>query len=245
MSQKAIFPMKYLNVTQGYGTGTHKGTFALDLAGKDTGIDNVAAPFDAVVKKIWNNGHTVWLQSTSKVLYADGRVDYATMSFTHDNSIATLFVGQKIKRGQVFYQEGKAGNATGNHVHMEAGRGKFVGTGWHLNTYGYWTINNPYPLHRLLWLPAGTVVKKSGGYKWKKTTDKPVAHAQVYSKLGAYVRSRATTESKAVKTIPYKYRFIYKKTVIGQRHRIGTRVTDKWIQTGNNNYVSTLVARKK
>lgn len=245
MSQKALFPMKYLNVTQGYGVGTHRGSFALDLAGKDSGVDNVMAPFDAVVRKVWNNGHTVWLESITKVLYADGRVDFATMSFTHDNNIANVFVGMKLKRGQVFYQEGTAGNATGNHVHAEAALGKFTGAGWHLNTYGYWTINNPYPLHRLLWLSSTTIVKKSGNYAWKKVTNKPPVLAQVTGKLGAYVRTEASTNSKIVKSIPYKYRFVFKKVVIGQRHRIGLKVTDKWIQTGKNNFVSTLVARRK
>ena len=57
MSQKALFPMQYLNITQGYGVGTHKGTYAIDNAGRNTGIDNVVAPFDCKVKKIWNNGN--------------------------------------------------------------------------------------------------------------------------------------------------------------------------------------------
>lgn len=243
--QKALFPMKYLTVTQKYGVDTHKGSFALDLAGKDSGISPAYAPFDCTVKKIWENGHSVWFQSDAKVQFADGRVDYATVMMTHDDFVSDLRVGQRFKQGNKIYDEGTAGYATGNHIHMEAGLGKFTGTGWFLNTYNIWTINNPYPLHRLFWLKKDTIIKASGGYAWKRTTAPVPVYAIVTGKLGANVRASATTKSKVVKYIPYKYVFTYNKIVTGQRHRIGTRVTDKWIKTGKGNYVSTLVAKKK
>ena len=34
--EKAKFPMPYMNITQGYDIGAHKGSFALDLAESDT-----------------------------------------------------------------------------------------------------------------------------------------------------------------------------------------------------------------
>ena len=244
--QKAIFPMKVVRVTQGYGSGTHSGTFALDLAGKDAGIDQAYAPFDCRVKKIWNNGHTVWFESLYKVLYSDGRKDYATVSMTHDNYVSDLRVGGVYKQGRKIYDEGTAGRATGNHIHMEVGRGKFSGSGWFLNTYNIWTINNPYPLHRLFWLKKDAIVKSGGGYKWKRVTSKVLPHAIVSSKLGANVRTKPTTAAgKIDKVIPYKYLFTMKRIVTGQRHRVGARWTNKWIETGKNRYVSTLVAKKK
>lgn len=183
MVQIAKFPMKYLTVTQGWGSGTHAGTYAVDLAGKDTGIDNVYAPFDCKIKKIWKNGNTVWIESLDKVKWANGWVEKATMSFTHDNWVADLRVGQVIRQGQPFYQEGTAGRATGNHVHMECAKGSFVGTGWFLNRFGWWTINNMVKPNDLLLLD-GTIVRNGGGIAWKrysapKPTPKPVAKAPV------------------------------------------------------------------
>lgn len=170
MSQLAMFPMRCLNVTQGMGgSGSHRGTRALDLAGKDTGIDAVFAPFDGVIKKVWPSGNSVWLESLSPVRFADGTVDYCTVMLTHDNLITDLRVGQTIKQGQVFYQEGTAGFATGNHVHLEVARGRFTGTGWHQNTYGTWVLNNARSPHTTLWLAPDTIVVNGGGYVWKRT----------------------------------------------------------------------------
>lgn len=167
MAKRALFPMRYLNVSQGYGTSGHKGGYPIDLAGKDSGIDNVYAPFDCRVKKIYNYGHTVWIQSRYKVKWANGDVNYATISFTHDNNVSNLKVGQRLKRGQKFYQEGTAGNATGNHVHMETARGKFVNPGWYKTKYGTWRIYNAVKPQSLLWLHETKVIK-TGGYKWRR-----------------------------------------------------------------------------
>lgn len=173
MSQKALFPMQYLNITQGYGVGTHKGTYAIDNAGRNTGIDNVVAPFDCKVKKIWNNGNTVWIESLQPVQWADGRVSKATMNFTHDNSVADRRVNEILKQGQVFYQEGTAGFASGNHVHIECAKGSFVGTGWFLNKYRFWTINNAVKPESLLFITSSTKVLNTGGLKWKKAALTP------------------------------------------------------------------------
>lgn len=179
MAQKAIFPMKYLRVTQAWGVGTHKGSYAIDLAGKDAGRDDVYAPFDCRVKKIWKNGNTVWIESLKKVQWADGTVAKATINFTHDNKVADLKVGQVIKQHHRFYNEGTAGQATGNHVHMECAKGSFVGTGWFLNKYGWWTINNKVKPNALLWVdPARTKVLNAGGVAFKKVPKpKPAAKA--------------------------------------------------------------------
>jgi len=79
--EKAHFPMKYMNITQGVnGSYSHKGTNAIDLAGKDSKIDNVFAPFTGIIKKIYTkNGNFVWLESCDKVQYADGTIDYMTV----------------------------------------------------------------------------------------------------------------------------------------------------------------------
>lgn len=107
-TQTAIFPMDYLRVTQ----ITHDSTVsdAVDFGGLDAyGSDNVFAPFDAVVVDKMTSyamGNTVVIQSRSPVKYADGTVDFMTVSFTHDNDVGDIWVGRNLTKGEVFYQEG-------------------------------------------------------------------------------------------------------------------------------------------
>ena len=141
--EKPIFPSNYMRITQGYMEGSHKDSYAIDNADKDGGISNVYAPFTGVIKKIYpNDANEVWLESEDIVEYPDGTKDYMTIMFAHANDIQNLFVGKRIHQKENFYKEGTKGNATGNHYHMECGRGKFAGNGWHKNNAGYWSINN-------------------------------------------------------------------------------------------------------
>lgn len=169
--EKALFPMKYLKVTQGMnGSYSHQGTENIDVSGKDSGIDNVFAPFTGVIKRIYTkNANVVWLESLNPVKYADGTEDYMTVMFMHDNDVSDLWAGKVIHQGEVFYQEGKAGQATGNHVQLSVSRGKFNGTGWHENEYGHWEINNEINPTKALWLRKDTIIMDDGGYNWKLT----------------------------------------------------------------------------
>lgn len=162
----AIFPMEYLNITQGINSGSHVGSFAIDIAGRDSAIDNAFAPFTGTIKKIWANGNSVWLESNAPVRLADGTTDYLTVLMTHDNNVSDLYVGKVIPQGVNYYQEGTAGNATGNHIHLNVGRGKFTGTGWYQNKYGYWVINNEIRPYDALYL-SETHIINSGGYPWQ------------------------------------------------------------------------------
>lgn len=168
--ERILFPMRTMNITTGMNMASHVGSNAIDIAGKDSGIENIYAPFSGTIKKIYEFGHTVWLESSAPVLFADGTKNYATASFTHDNNVNNLKVGQKIKQGQAFYQEGTAGVAFGNHVHLEIAKGKFSGSGWYLNRYGVWTINNSYDPTKAFWLDNVNILN-GFGYTWKKVVD--------------------------------------------------------------------------
>ena len=169
--EKALFPMKYLHVTQGVGGSySHLGTNALDLAGADSGCDIVYAPFTGIVRRIYTfSGNFVWLESVDKIIFADGSVDYMTIMVGHNDDVSNLYVGQIIPQGTAFYQEGKAGIATGNHIHLECARGKFSGNGWHQNTHGNWLINNSILPYRALFLQNNTIIINSGGYQWQQS----------------------------------------------------------------------------
>ncbi len=167
--EKPIFPSKYIRITQGYDEGTHKDSFAIDNADKDSGISPIYAPFTGVIKKIYpNDANELWLESSNPVEYSDGTIDYLTILFAHCNNISNLFVGKEIKQGEIFYYEGTKGNATGNHCHIECGKGKFTGTGWHKNNSGYWSINNGKKPEECLWIDDTIKILDSNNYKFKK-----------------------------------------------------------------------------
>ena len=167
--EKPLYPSPYMRITQGYNTGSHKGSFAIDEAGSDTGIDNILAPFTGIVKKVYtSDANEVWLESIDKVEYPDGTIDYMTILFAHDNDVSNLYIGKVIKKGEVFYQEGTKGLATGNHCHFECGRGKFTGSGWYKNDYGTWVINNGKDPTECLWIDDSIKILDNNGYTFKK-----------------------------------------------------------------------------
>ena len=174
--EKPLYPSPYMRITQGYMMGTHVDSYAIDDAGSDTGIDFIVAPFTGVIRKIYTaDANEVWLESSEPVIYPDGTVDYMTMMFAHDNDVSNLFVGKVINRGERFYEEGTKGNASGNHVHMECGKGKFTGSGWHQNSAGYWSINNGKNPTECLWIDDSIKVLNSYGYTFKRIEPEVVA----------------------------------------------------------------------
>lgn len=173
--EKPLFPCKHMRITQGYNEGTHNSSYAIDNAGKDTGIENIYAPFTGIIKKIYqSDANEVWLESKDKVEYPNGTIDYMTILFAHDNDVTDLFVGKQINKDEIFYQEGTKGNATGNHCHIECGRGKFTGNGWYQNSSGYWGINNSEKPENCLWIDDSIEIIDNNGYNFKKISTEVV-----------------------------------------------------------------------
>ena len=154
MSNYLTYPFKTMRITQSYtGTTSHlphttgsPKDYPLDEGDKDGGRSPFYCPCDEVViDRIYGVGNrgvnTLWITSTSKVTFADGTKDYATIQITHpnDSDIKKLKVGQKFKRGQIICYEGTDG-ATGNHIHHSVGKGKIKGNGWTQNTKGKFVL---------------------------------------------------------------------------------------------------------
>ena len=178
--EKPIFPMEYLRITQGYNEGTHIDSYAIDIAGQDYNISPVNAPFTGIIKKIYqNDANEVWLESKEIVEYPDGTKDYMNIMFAHDNDVSDLFVGKEIKRGEEFYHEGTKGNATGNHCHIECGKGKFTDNGWHKNSNGYWSINNGKKPEECPWIDDNTKIINDYNYSFKKISTEIVEKEKI------------------------------------------------------------------
>ena len=137
-----------------------------DIISNTSSKANAYAPFDCKVVKVdASNGNMVAITSLNPVRFANGTVDYMTIMLAHDNDISDTYVGKTYKQGEVFYQQGDAGKASGNHIHVELARGQFTGGNiWQFvrNKDRVISINDA------LYLYDNTKIVRSGGYTWKR-----------------------------------------------------------------------------
>lgn len=169
------FPMTTMNITQGNnGQTSHKGVNALDIAGKDTGIEPTFAPcaMHLVAYDSSANGNAIFMQSNSKVLFADGTIDYATFMFLHDNYIGDILAyaskGHKWAQGEEFGDEGTAGKAYGNHCHFEVAKGRYSHM-YDRNGYGTYHLPGSISADKAC-VVDGTTIKNGNGMAWKKAS---------------------------------------------------------------------------
>ncbi|MCQ2418643.1 MAG: S-layer homology domain-containing protein [Clostridia bacterium] len=167
----AICPMDFFSITQTSGEGTHANNYAIDFAGEDGGIETFYAPFTLRIYRIQEGYNIVWAQSTEKVHLASGELDYVSLLLEHCDNIDRLYEGMVIPQGEVFYAEGTAGNATGNHVHAEFAAGPYVDQGSYHAADGRVSINNGVPANDIFFLTSSTRTnegeQKIGGFTWK------------------------------------------------------------------------------
>ena len=149
-----IYPCKVMRITQNCsGTVSHlphkKGypsDYPIDEGCEDGKRSYMYCPCDEMkAVRIYGVGsggtNTLWLESTSPVLFADGTEDYFTLMVVHpdDADLKKLHTGQIFKRGEKICREGKDG-ANSNHLHLSGGKGRFKGNGWIKNSRGKWVL---------------------------------------------------------------------------------------------------------
>lgn len=184
-----IYPCKVMRITQNYNgktshyphtVGSPK-DYPIDEGCKDTGKDPIYCPCDEmVVKRVYGVGtrgvNTLWLESTTKVHFADGTRDYFTMLITHpdDVNLKGIAVGKCYKRGDKITLEGKDG-ATANHFHISGGKGKTKGSGWVANSRGKYVLSctgGAYKPEKLFFIDRSfTKVMSKGGIAFKDLPD--------------------------------------------------------------------------
>lgn len=180
------YPVKNMRITQNYnGTVSHAPNstgspkdYPWDEGCSGTGRDWMYCPCNKMkIMRIYGvNGpgtNTIWLQSTGKVVFADGTSNYVTLLVTHpdDDDLSKLKVGQTFKRGEKICREGKD-DATGYHFHYSAAKGKFKMNGWGQNSKGAWVLINAGTTckpEKLFYVdPKFTKVLSSAGLNFKK-----------------------------------------------------------------------------
>ena len=149
--QYALWFMNDLNISQvPGGDDSHFNTENFDVVGVTS--NNIVAPFDCKIVAIYpveerqGYGNTVVIQSKKPVHYADGSLEYMSMAFAHDDYIKDLYIGKEIKQGEVFYQTGTAGLASGRHSHVTCIRGQYMD-----DNEIYVKENNVWYEHRSFW----------------------------------------------------------------------------------------------
>lgn len=170
--QYAMYPNPVMNITQSInGSYSHMGTNAIDDAQANTGISNGYAPCDMVcVATDYVNGNAMFWQSVNPVRTRNHGVTYIYMMVIHDNT-ANAYKGMTIAQGQQLFSEGTAGNATGNHNHIEVGIGQFKGM-YVLNAYGvYMMPGNVNPAD--VFFVDDTQIINGGGLNWAKIPKTP------------------------------------------------------------------------
>lgn len=148
--QVALFPLSGFSVSQSdTDTFSHDSRYywATDYLGLDSNGNRIYrcpcyAPVD--IKCIFldrNECGAVW-ESLEPVHLANGMIDYLTMIVYHDNDIqdGITQVGTIKRQGEIFNKTGDGAYATGDHMHLETGYGRYLtntSTGWGTSEYKY------------------------------------------------------------------------------------------------------------
>ena len=120
---KRKFGMQTLRISQSRFNGfSHKDNNAYDLVGKDSGIESFFATHTYRVVVIYKFNYVTKSGFANTVHFYDEENDI-TLALTHANNIDNLRVGFHVKLGTSIYKEGMSGRATGNHIHLEIGKG--------------------------------------------------------------------------------------------------------------------------
>lgn len=154
----ATFPMKTMRFSAIWKTSTahkkcsgfgykhtdHK-DYPTDLVGADTGRDWFYAPCDVVCLRVYSKAsHCLWFRSVDKV---EMPIGYGYLYFMVEHMSTDGFVrGRRFSKGTKMFREGRAGNASGNHLHVSCGFAKdkskvSFGTGWTRNNHGAWVLH--------------------------------------------------------------------------------------------------------
>lgn len=122
-----LFPMEYMNISQGEGGG-YSHDLAMDFLGWDANGRVYNCPYYAPCTcrcvAHFGAGNSTW-ESVNSVHLPDGTISKVTFCFDHDDGI--LFaVGTVINQGEYIGATGTTGNV-GDHMHFNTALGPYSG----------------------------------------------------------------------------------------------------------------------
>lgn len=179
---RLVFGMHHLNITQagtvldGKQHYSHPNA-AIDLAGEDSGIDywyNKESETYFYCSGYFGNrstGNTRFFVTCDqngqkkKILCADGKERVITLALTHSGKDYQLY--HVYKPGDILYQEGTAGRATGNHIHLEVAEGSQKTKYWDVKMKVYRMMGEMDPRNAFFILDGYTKVVNTQGLIFK------------------------------------------------------------------------------
>lgn len=170
--QDFLCPFTDMYITQGSnGAYSHRGIMANDVRGKSAGVRYpYYAPCDVKCLRVYpESGQAMW-QSTQKVRFSNGRIDFATFMTCHDDSFDAK-VGMTVPQGNQLGNMGTKGNATGVHCHIQVSQSN--DTSWFKNNYGIYKFNHEYDLDDCYFVDNTNIIYGMGG-NWRTTEAVPV-----------------------------------------------------------------------
>lgn len=170
-----LCPFTDMRITQGSGGNfSHKGIMANDVNGIDPDVRYpYYAPCTCKCLKVYpESGQSMW-QSTNKVRFANGRIDYATFMIAHDDNFREhAWVGKITNQGEILGAMGTKGFATGIHCHIEIEQG--TDTSWTQKAsyvyggkvYPVYGFNNEYDTDDCYFVNDTNIIYGAGG-NWR------------------------------------------------------------------------------
>lgn len=167
--ENILFPLDYMYITQGEleDDPSHGGVLNIDYIGRTTKYPYYAPVTSKVVYIDASNGITV-IESIDEVNYIDGTTDFFQAMFWHNDNLLYK-VGDILNQGDILGRTGTTGYATGDHVHIGVGKGKFTG----FTTFqGHSVLKNEYHQYNAFGVnDTELVVTKN--YNWRKFDETP------------------------------------------------------------------------
>lgn len=171
--QYFLCPFTDMYITQGSNSAfSHNKIMANDVIGVKSGERYpYYAPCDIKCLKLYkDSGQSMW-QSLKPVIFANGRVDYATIMIAHDNNL-TAKVGDVKSQGDYWGSMGDKGVGTGIHCHIQISQSN--DTSWikrseytlYGKTYPIYGFNNEYDLDDCYYVNDTNILNGMGG-NWK------------------------------------------------------------------------------
>lgn len=172
--EKLYFPKDIYYLTQGYGKNSysHANCTAIDVS--SSGISKykkIFAPFSGYVGKVYAKkgySYSIWLVSNEKILCADGKLYYVVMLLTHPEKIKNYHIGDTLNQGDYLFDDGKTGNATGEHLHIELAiynDKKNINISWQTTGSNTYKLANSVDPIKYMCLKQNTIVKKTSYLK--------------------------------------------------------------------------------
>lgn len=189
--ERAWFPMATMNLTQlAFESYSHSNSQHIDCIGSTYAF----APFTGKIVAYTSNYGAMIFQSSNKVYYADGTLDYMTVMFMHGTLYSGLSVGSTVSQGSYLYKLGGLGSGGSNAYGVHLDCGVYKGAKSSYTTY-YSRFGNTYPFDAFYINPNKTTSIINKG---KLASGNTVSRSDAPTNYSSLWKSTTTTNNPSV-----------------------------------------------